>query len=442
MLAIALKKANLYGTTIGFGIAYLGIAIWFLPHYLTGDTNLYLGLLLLPYTCTVNKEQQSLRYAAPALLVIVLAILLPVKTLFFLALLFAVLLLIESSMGKISNTFFFLLLLISPVFQHITHMGEFSVRFWLTEKVAGTLTFIGISATAAGNQVQLGKYEFSVDPACAGLNMLVISLLLFLFAVAFYQKQYNKQLGFIWLTALFTLTILLNIACNFFRILVLVLFKIMPGTFFHDFVGIVCLILYLMLPLMLFTKPLVNRFGRTRQVNVAKSGAFNTLRYIALHVIMLLAILFISFRLAKADDVVHYASNNIRLSGYKKTNLNGGITKLENKEALIYIKPTAFYAPEHDPMICWTGSGYQFKNIQTKTINGVEVYTATLLKGTDKIYAAWWFDNGTLKTANQIKWRWAAARDNESFCLINVNTATPQNLYIKTTQLLNRSPLH
>ena len=127
------------------------------------------------------------------------------------------------------------------------------------------------------------------------------------------------------------------------------------------------------------------------------------------------------------------------MAGYHKTKLADGVLKFEDAGSLIYLKPTAYYAPGHDPMICWTGSGYEFTDIRLSPINGIMVYTATLKKGADSIYAAWWFDNGTLQTAEQLKWRWAAAQGQAQFYLVNINAPTPQLLKSKATALLLQS---
>jgi hypothetical protein len=68
--------------------------------------------------------------------------------------------------------------------------------------------------------------------------------------------------------------------------------------------------------------------------------------------------------------------------------------------------------------------------------NGHDIYTATLVKNTDRIYAAWWFDNGRLKTVNQFAWRWAVAKNDGQFYLVNVNAASPQKLEQKIEELL------
>ncbi|TFF37124.1 exosortase N [Mucilaginibacter psychrotolerans] len=426
MFTIQLKTLIKPQPPMLFGLAYVVLALWFIPGYFMGDANVAMGALLIPYICTVDKSRRSLRYLFPALLSAVLALLLPVNTLFFVAMLFAVLLLIENTIGRVSDILLFLLLLISPVFGHVTRMGEFPVRLWLSDKVAAVLAMGGQQASAAGNQIMLGNYEFSVDQACAGLNMLVMSVLVCLFVLAFYQRQSGKALGFKWLLLLCVVTVALNIGCNFFRILLLVMFRIMPGTLFHDAVGIGCLCLYVLLPLLLGIKPMLTRFGKAK-VTIGEPKPWPAMGYSLLHACLLAAVLVVAVRLVKSDSLVR-GNSAIDLPGYHKTQLDGGILKFENKEALIYLKPTAFYAPEHDPMICWVGSGYVFKSIRIEKFSGHDIYTATLVKNQDRIYAAWWFDDGRLKTVNQFAWRWAAAKNQRQFYLVNINASTPQKL--------------
>ncbi|AMR34031.1 hypothetical protein A0256_22580 [Mucilaginibacter sp. PAMC 26640] len=434
MLTLPLKTVKPH-PLIAFGVVYFALAIWFIPAYFKWDANLVMGVILVPYVCTIEKGNRSLRYLLPALLGVGLAIIAPVNTLFFVALLFVVLLLIEHSIGRVSNIFLLLMLLISPVFGHITRMGEFPVRLWLTEKVANTLALTGMEVSAAGNQIMMGNFEFSVDQACAGLNMLVMSLLICLFVLTWYQRQSGNTLSFkyLWLLAAFTL--LLNVVCNFFRILLLVRFKIMPGTFLHDAVGICCLAIYVLLPLLFGIKPLVHSLGKAGKQQARDNAVVTDSRFLLIHLFLLGMILFVAAHITKADHLAG-ASNPMQIAGYHKKQLGGGILKFENKEALIYLKPTAFYAPEHDPMICWVGSGYVFKSIRQENVAGYDIYTAILTKKQDKIYAAWWFDNGKVKTVNQFSWRWIAARNEGQFYLVNVNAASPEELHKKSVEML------
>lgn len=436
MLAINLNKQAKFPPVVAFGLVYIALAVWFIPGYVLWDANLIMGVLLAPYVCRVDRGRYSLRYLIPAVLTLGLAIIAPVNTLFFMAMLFAVLLLVENTLGKVSEMLLFLLLLISPVFGHISRLAEFPARLWLTENVAKVLTATGTPAASAGNMISLDGYEFSVDPSCAGLKMLVLSVLIALFVLAYYQRQTSKRLSFKMLVLLCLATVALNVVCNFFRILLLVAFKIMPGTLMHDLVGIVCLCTYVLAPLLLSIRPAVNRWGRPTEKGEERYPP-TAIRYPYLHLVFAGAMIFVAMHLAKADTLIT-ANNSIQLSGYHKTKLDGGILKFEDQKALIYLKPTAFYAPEHNPMICWVGSGYEFTAIKPETISGISIYTATLVKDNDKIYAAWWFDNGRLKTTNQFAWRWDAARSNSRFYLINVNAATKTQLQQQVTAMLKQ----
>ena len=441
MLSISLKTpaAPLFLLLV---FVYITAALYFLPGFVNWDANLFAGLLLAPYIGHAEKAKFSLRYLVPLLLSLLLTVLVPVKTMFFLAMLFALMLLVESSIGKLSESLLFLLLLISPVFKYLCGLVDFPVRLWLTGRVAALLSTIGIKAAAAGNQIEMKGYDFSVDPACAGLNMLVISLLICMFLMIYWQRRLNKRLHFIYTGCLLAFTISLNIVCNFFRILLLVVFKIMPGTLLHDLAGIGCLVVYVILPLIMGIRPYLRLLGKDNTTKTEKTIDFYpVVKYPLLHGLILTSLLFAGMHIVSADTLVS-APKNITLPGFKKYTLESGILKFENKDALIYIKPTSFYIPAHDPMICWTGSGYKFKSICKVKEKGIEIYNGVLEKHRDKIYAAWWFDNGDLQTTSHILWRWKSARGNRRFYLVNVNAMNPQKLKKQVDILLiNRSCL-
>ncbi|MBU0765830.1 MAG: hypothetical protein KJ607_13470, partial [Bacteroidetes bacterium] len=99
----------------------------------------------------------------------------------------------------------------------------------------------------------------------------------------------------------------------------------------------------------------------------------------------------------------------------------------------------AFYGSDHNPSICWLGSGYSFENINTTTINGCEIYTATLEKEGSRLYTAWWFDNGEHKTIEQFSWRWNSLKGQAPYRLINVTCETGDKLLEEVTKLINTS---
>ena len=437
MIAINLNKPGLASPILGISLAYLTIVLWFLPSYLNWDMNLYAGLILIPFICRIKRNQLSMRYLLPAGGSLILAICLPVNTTFFIALLFSTLLFVESNFGKLTEAFLFLLFLISPVFKYVFGTVDFSIRLWLTGRVAALLNSMGVHATAVGNQIELEKYSFAVDPICAGLNMLIISLILCLFLIVQYQKWSGRSLNFLWVAALFLFTIVLNICGNFFRIFLLVIFKIMPGTFFHELFGILCLVIYVILPLVLGLKTLVSRQGvPLPQENDQQDLVLVPLRHPLLQFTLIASLIFAGATIVKADTLIT-VNEHIQLPGFKKNLLKTGISKFENDNLLIYIKPTPFYVPGHDPKICWTGSGYDFKQIRKERIGHSNIYTALLVKGNDKIYAAWWFDNGATSTVDQLEWRWKDATGHHPFYLINVNAMNRKNLKEQVISLLS-----
>ncbi len=415
----------------GCCLIYLIISIKLLAIYFLWNTDVLLGLALAPYICRVKTGEFSMRYLLPALLFTITALIFPVKTTLFVALMFAVLLFFENFKGKVSTVLFFLLLLISPLFLYISNAISFPIRIWLSEMVAQILSICGAQAHASGNVIELNGAEFAVDQACAGLHMLSISLIICLFVIAHCQRQTVKQLGFIQVTLLLCLTFVLNIVCNLCRIMLLVLFKIPAGNIFHDITGVICLLVYVILPLLwlsqAYLKKSVKAERNPRHYQLIRLEPYE-LRYPVIHVALAITLIITLFSLKTMDELSNKGADAVVLKGYHKQILESGVIKFDNAHALVYLKPTPFYGPEHNPMICWQGSGYNFASIKTEVVNGREIYSGVLTKGRDKIYSAWWFDNGRMQTINQFKWRWEAAKGGKVFYLVNVNATSEAGL--------------
>lgn len=433
MLAISLKKTAVPYPLLCFAAFYVLLYIFVIPKFLNWDINLWIGLLLAPFIANANPNKFSLRYLTPTLIAIVLTFCIPVKTLFFITTIFAMLLLIENTLGKTSEALLFLIFLGSPVFRYLISPVDFPIRLWLTEKTTDLLQTLGIKANAAGNIIEMEKYSFTVDPACAGLNMLVVSLMIGLFLFIHFQKQSGKKLNFGYLLSLLSLTVGLNILSNFFRILLIVIFKIMPDPFLHDLTGMICLVTYVIVPLLVIVKFMCKYFGQP-QSTITSGLNFTTLRFPYLHGIIFVILLILAPKLVNADTFSP-SNQKVTIKEFRRETLPSGILKFENKDALLYIKPALFFVPGHDPKLCWTGSGYTFEQIRKEKMAGVDVFTALLTKGKDRIYAAWWFDDGQTKTIDQLQWRWKSATASRQFYLVNVN-ATNRNLLTENASRL------
>lgn len=94
------------------------------------------------------------------------------------------------------------------------------------------------------------------------------------------------------------------------------------------------------------------------------------------------------------------------------------------------------YHAEHNPLICWKGSGYDFKHISTTRLGNIEVSVAELVKETDKLYTMWWFDSGKHKTGSQWDWRWRSLSQQQDYYLVNVTTESMETLRTEAEALL------
>jgi hypothetical protein len=68
------------------------------------------------------------------------------------------------------------------------------------------------------------------------------------------------------------------------------------------------------------------------------------------------------------------------------------------------------------------------------------IYTSSLEKANDKLYTAWWYDNGNLKTISQVTWRWDSFRSNRPWVLVNVTAESKPELFNQIRQIKSLNP--
>jgi exosortase N len=415
-------------------LLHLSVATAFLPHYFIVDANVYMGLCLAPYILIVKKGDFSFRYFIPFMIVVILLLFIPIKTLLFLSLLLALLLLIESTFGKINSVFILYVLILSPIYKYINNFIGFPIRLWLSQIAGEALNYLGKKTEVLGNIIVINNTEFSVDAACAGLNMMTTSFIIAIMIIAYYHKKNNIYISFFKTLLFLVFAFVLNMISNLFRILFLVLFEIMPDKIFHEIIGVLCLSIYVIIPLIYFSKYFFKKESGIKNKVEEFTETSPTSTYI-INVFLAITLCFVGNDVRTLSTIL--STENYSLKGFEKEVLKSGVTKLENATALVYIKPLQFYSAEHNPIICWKGSGYEFKKIDKTFVGNTEVYKGVIEKGNEKIYTAWWFDNGKNKTINQFNWRWDAFSSNTEYFLVNVNTSDVNKLNDEIIKLLN-----
>jgi exosortase/archaeosortase family protein len=436
---------------------YAGLLFFFKNEYLFQRVNFLIGLAFVPLVFRKISAEKKWRYGWLALLCGSVLFLERGHMAYYFCAGFGMLFLLESGWGRLNNLPAFLLVVMSPVFQYIAEVWSFPIRLKMSELAAIFLSKMGLKAEAAGNVILLDGAEFSVDPACMGLNMLTTSLLLALLILAWFERQQRRTFSFVETGGWLLLTLLLSLFANFNRLLALVLFQVLPTDPMHDVWGLLGMAVYVVLPLFLLVKwrtsssklpPVV--FEDT--LRIAKLGGnlklppnlaavlcpkpgemrYKNLRTPATSVGANLfrgAILIILIFGGHAPE--HEPTFNegnltaIYLPGFQNSLTPDGVLKLENDSVLIYLKPpSGFLRASHDPLICWRGSGYEFRQVQRQTVAGLEVYTAILQNENDRLYMAWWYDNGTRQTIEEWEWRWAGLLGEEQgYRLVNVTCA-------------------
>jgi exosortase N len=417
--------------------AYCLLFAILLKDYFIFDTVVITSVASIPYLLRIDRSQKGgLRYLWISLVLLAISIFTGVATFYFITIGVVLLFVCESMTGKTNILPLFLLGLICPAFKYFNNIFGFSVRLWLSEIAGKILSSVGYQVEVTGNMMVADSCEFSVDPACAGLKMMAVSLLVGLLLLAFFERKNTRSFKWHPVLLVMAVILLLNILANLLRIVMLVLFRILPENPAHDMAGIISLIIYVFVPAYFIVKRLSEISFKKPPGNVVSKSS-NQRSVIIINILVLIAVAATGVRIGLTSPSATAVISSSFTNGYTKSVLNNDVVKLQKPDALIYFKKIArFYGTEHNPMICWTGSGYEFKQINTRVVKGKEIYVGTLHKGSDIIYAAWWFDNGWYQTIDQLEWRWRAMKGDQFF-LVNVNSGSPQKLNEEIDKVLD-----
>jgi len=404
-----------------------------LTGYLPYDqANFWLGIIaIVLYTRFPVAKKGGYRFLFAAFFFLGLYLLLPVKTLFFFALVSALLFSLEAISGRLHTAVIPVIFLMSPVANYIAEVFSFPVRLQLSYWAAKMLQFTGNEVMAKGNAISFNGAMFDVDHACMGLSMLVSSLLMGLISIQLYESKLHRRLPLIFLPVILLYFILFNVAANLFRIICLVYFQIGPGTVMHEMVGLLCWMLYGIVPSVWLVKTMVKHLGRFESVQSIAKFKQPVLRNYQITQFVLLVLLSLFFRSQQGSEVKNLSASSqwVPANGYKVQSLPHGVTGYKNESSLIYVKSIlGFYSTDHNPSICWRGSGYAFKRVRNAKRGNAQMYMANLEKEGATLYTAWWYESGIHRTNNQFDWRWKSLKKNRDYRLVNITASSQANL--------------
>ncbi|WP_337044101.1 exosortase N [Emticicia sp. 17c] len=428
---ITLNSIKNIRTVISFILIYLALfSFQAYKGYFLGDSVFLIGIGLLFYMIKTGfSDNRSYRFLFPTLVVAILAFYIPASSIRYILLVFALLFCYESLVGKVSGLVLVTLLLISPLFRYAAETFTFPIRIWLSKISGQLLKAMNFPIEIQGNVVLINGNDFLVDAACTGLQMIGFSFLLSIFLMTYYQNLFQKKLAFYWQILILSFTFLLNIFSNLCRIIILIVFKILPDHIMHEVIGLICLLLYVWLPVIALTKFVIKRQKHSNRQLYITADNKRHLHWLVNTLVLMISVYLVVF-FSDTEKRINVGSIQLRnKAGYQTKLLSTGITQLKNAKALVYLKPIPdFYSSDHSPVVCWTGSGYEFKKIKEESVGQYHIYTGILENKQDKLYTAWWFSDGETTTISQLEWRWKAFKGTRRFELVNVTASTEDEL--------------
>ncbi len=392
---------------------------------------LVLGIMGIVATARKGGGARPARYATAAVFILVLALWMPVKTFLFFG--FALTIFYGFTGAGISLPFLSCaaLFLSSPVFEYGVTAFSFPIRLKLASLTGDLFSIFGTGTEVKGNVIYARGFEFAVDPACMGLHMLSISLLLGIIFLGLLQKKWGRQLSASWSVFFLVTLVVLNIFSNFMRIVLLVQFRILPGTFWHDAIGLVCLLVYVCIPAAFLARRLLQKKG----ISPALAAPARPSGWMSWVLLLLMTAALV--RVRTADTYSAFQSAARPMAGYNSSWYVPGVLKLQNDRSLVYIKfIRGFYDTEHNPSMCWAGSGYAFQDTREEAVAGGHIFTARLVRGSDSLYTAWWYSNGSNALTDQWKWRWALMRGEKAYAVVNLTMGSADALHEEVERLL------
>ena len=432
---VILEKKKLF-LTIALISIFVLLTYQKLAFYVSFDFNFLLLLLVLPFVLKKQDSSKSIRYGVVAIALLVLYPFMQLSSVFFFALICAVFFIYEYQYGKLSSIPLFLVIVVSPVALFLSEVVGFEIRLWLTKIAASVLQFLNSGYNYSGNLILIGENEFHVDSECMGLKMVLLSMFITLVFITYHQRKKNKQIGLLFIVFALLASYILVIISNLARIIVITLFQSPPGTFSHELIGVMCFIIYVVIPLWYLVRILPAGNKKHSKEKLAKPN-----KYVFISVTIVLLLFFSFYRFTDIGKKDHGKHETVSLDyfsdEFSSSVEDHNVLKLTNEDFLIYIKPAAsFYSADHSPIICWKGSGYKVTREQIIDTKTNKVYYSELKKDNDILYSTWWYDSGNDKTISQYKWRFKNLINGDGYHLVNVVSDNKKELILKTDKLL------
>jgi exosortase N len=393
-----------------------------------GRISFYLPLLTAVLALRQNPVSGlRLQYPLWALVFVAAGIFIPVSTFLYLAFVMLILSLLEWKCGPQPILLAVALLSAAPVISYLIDTFTFPIRLWLSELAASILKVSDANTFASGTSIYFQGREYLVDTGCMGLYMLLVALQFGLLLLVIQTYRTRRSFRKMDVTIYFFLIFLLTVLANLCRILLLIIFNWRSGYLLHDLAGLSCFAVYVLFPAWFMSEWLSRRaFLPSAILGPIKkrSGQLALLLVVVIGLLGQILSLHCSTGRFKSADAV-CRRYNLR----SPETPSPGIQQFSVEDCLVYVKQVrGFFDTDHQPMMCWKGSGFEFEKVQLRLVGDTMIYWGELIKGEEKLYSAWWYDNGYSITTNAWLWRSRMLLGSEAYSLVNVTASSPSVL--------------
>lgn len=309
------------------------------------------------------------------------------KSVHFLALILFLCLVFHYYTQKFSYIAFICILLFSTIFNtffiHLTTEIKQNLCYvvYLTLK-----NFISIDKIEGVN-FYINQSKITIDTACMGLSMFKTGLLSCAILMTLEENKQKKIYRIGSIIIFCSLTVFLNLLSNYFRIITLIFFDCTQENLLHHSIGLICFIVYQILPMLLlirFIKPKIEEQNKT--VKPSK----NILALLSFFVVLV-----VSLKINNEDVNEPLIKIPKEYEQIKGVWVNNEVYKINSPQKLIYIK-----TPSHNPLVCWTGNGYNIIETKKIKVNKEEIWFNKMEKNKQVYYSNWWYEcNGKKYTS-------------------------------------------
>ncbi|WP_395045376.1 exosortase N [Flavobacterium sp.] len=328
------------------------------------------------------------------------------KSLHFLSLMLFVCLIYYLFTRKFSYISFICILLFSSIFNKFFEHLTTEIKQTLCYNVYLALrNFIPIDKIEGVNFFIKGA-KITIDTACMGLSMFKTGFLIGAILLTLEEKKEKKYYGVFQIIGFCLIIVFLNIISNYFRIITLILLNFTQENMLHHTIGLLCFILYQVLPMLFLIRYFKPKIGELITSDFKMKVLPN--------IITLTIILATSLEMKNEQNYDLLTNLNKNYNKSKGIWVNKEVYKIETNDKLVYIK-----TPSHKPLICWTGNGYKIIESKEILVNNEKIWFNKMEKNNILYNSYWWYECGDKKYTSFVEVMFMKLVYNKPIRLIN-----------------------